>query len=203
LIARHIGHTTIFVEIGCGDAALSVAAAKYVGVSVGVDVTDALLPAHTSNNFQFVKTDGVKLDFASGSVDFAYSNQLMEHLHPDDAQNQLTEIRRILEPGGKYHCVTPSRLTGPHDISLYFDHIATGFHLREYDYQQLRMMFRQAGFRSFQVMLCARGRQVQVPYIFARFLEVAFGLLPHGIRSRFALTRLVSLCFGMNVIGIR
>jgi predicted SAM-dependent methyltransferase len=34
------------------------------------------------------------------SVDLAYSNQLMEHLHPDDASEQLANVYRALKPGG-------------------------------------------------------------------------------------------------------
>jgi hypothetical protein len=30
------------------------------------------------------------------------------------------EINRILKPGGQYLCATPSRVTGPHDISVFF-----------------------------------------------------------------------------------
>lgn len=56
----------------------------------------------------------------------------MEHLHPDDAYEQLQEIYNALIPGGIYICITPNRLSGPHDVSQYFDSIATGFHPKEY-----------------------------------------------------------------------
>jgi predicted SAM-dependent methyltransferase len=51
----------------------------------------------------------------------------MEHLHPDDAFEQLKQIYTALTPGGLYICTTPNRLTGPHDVSKYFDETAAGF----------------------------------------------------------------------------
>ena len=76
----------------------------------------------------------------------------MEHLHPDDAVDQLKNIYNALVNGGKYICITPNRLTGPHDISKYFDNVATGFHLKEYTVTELSGLFREVGFSdcSFQ-----------------------------------------------------
>ena len=74
----------------------------------------------------------------AGSVDLAFSDQLMEHLHPDDAVEQLRNIHRALKPGGVYVCVTPNRLYGPSDISAFFDDEARGFHLKEYSLDEIR-----------------------------------------------------------------
>ena len=93
-----------------------------------------------------------------GSVDVAYSNQLMEHLHPDDAQAQLADIHRALGPGGCYVCVTPRPAPpAPGDVSMYFDEVARGFHLREYTVGELRAMFRRVGFR--RIDFYAGGRE--------------------------------------------
>ena len=84
------------------------------------------------SNFKLILSDGTSVPLPPESVDVAYSNQLMEHLHPDDALEQLQGIWRALRPGGVYICLTPNRVNGPHDISQYFDSVATGFHLKEY-----------------------------------------------------------------------
>jgi predicted SAM-dependent methyltransferase len=52
-----------------------------------------------SSNFRFVKTSGVEIPLADASVGLAHSDQLMEHLHIDDAEPQLREVYRILKPG--------------------------------------------------------------------------------------------------------
>ncbi|WP_352903664.1 class I SAM-dependent methyltransferase [Mesorhizobium sp. M0833] len=75
-------------------------------------MTDALLPpGEKPANFQFVRIDGIHLRFADNSLDFMFSDQLMEHLHPDD-DRQLSEVYRVLSPGGAYYCTlqTPSRV---------------------------------------------------------------------------------------------
>jgi len=82
-------------------------------------VTDRLIDrAAAPANSGFVCTSGVAIDLVAGSVDLAYSNQFTEHLHPDDLTWQLREIHRVLHPGGAYLCRAPSRLRGPHDISV-------------------------------------------------------------------------------------
>ncbi|WP_352854421.1 class I SAM-dependent methyltransferase [Mesorhizobium sp. M0902] len=56
------------------------------------------------------------LHFADNSLDFVFSGRLMEHLHPDDAVRQLSQLYRVLVPGGAYYCITTHAVTGPHDI---------------------------------------------------------------------------------------
>ena len=72
----------------------------------------------------------------------------MEHLHPDDAIVQLTNIKNALTNGGKYICITPNRINGPHDISRYFDKEASGFHLKEYTFTDLNKIFKNIGFST-------------------------------------------------------
>ena len=94
-----------------------------------------------------------RIPVPDGSVDVAYSNQLMEHLHPDDAVEQLAQIFRALRQGAAYICITPNRLCGPHDISRFFDSVPRGFHLREYSNSDLVWIFTSAGFGRFRVFL--------------------------------------------------
>src|SRR5688572_8037184 len=88
-----------FLEVGAGDCALSSRVAARAGQVYAVDISrqaQGTLPA----NVRFVQTDGQSIDVATGSVDVAFSDQLMEHLHPDDAIAQLRNIHRALKPGG-------------------------------------------------------------------------------------------------------
>jgi len=80
----------------------------------------------TPENFELLITDGREIPVPDGTIDVAYSNQLMEHLHPDDAVEQVTNIFRSLAPGGVYICLTQHRLLGPADISANFDEVPTG-----------------------------------------------------------------------------
>ena len=76
--------------------------------------------------------DGFDLGVDAGSIDVIYSNDVVEHLHEEDMLEQTSSIRRALTSGGVYVCVTPNRLSGPHDVSKHFSDKAEGFHLREY-----------------------------------------------------------------------
>src|SRR6185295_14990839 len=100
---RFLRPQTTLLEIGPGDCAFSFAAARQVRQVYGVDV-DAVLSrnADVPRNFRLFISDGVSVPVPAGSVDLAYSNQLMEHLHPDDAREQLANIFAALAPGGAY-----------------------------------------------------------------------------------------------------
>lgn len=145
---------TVYLEVGCGDCHVAYAVARRVRRVYGVDVSNEIAKSNPGpSNFQLLISDGTSIP--ASHVDVIYSNQLMEHLHPDDAAEQLANISGALKPGGTYVCLTPSRLTGPHDVSKHFDRIATGFHLHEYTYRELIPLFRAAGFRRLRAILGA------------------------------------------------
>ena len=203
-IAAKLRRDAIFLEIGCGDAALGVAASPFVRTAYGLDVTDALIDsANVPQNFKFLATSGVDIPLAAEEVDFAYSNQLMEHLHPNDATDQLAEVYRVLKPGGAYMCITPSRITGPHDISCYFDYEASCLHLKEYDYGVLRAMFRQVGFPKFCCSAWIRGREIRLPYRAIRAAERFFLFLPQHIRSNLTSSAPLQTILGLTVFAIK
>ena len=75
------------MEIGAGDCAFSINAAHLIRLGIVVDVSEVIVSAAAGlENLEIVITDGVSLPVECGSVDVAYSDQLMEHLHPDDAK---------------------------------------------------------------------------------------------------------------------
>jgi SAM-dependent methyltransferase len=188
-----------FLELGCGDAAMSFTVAGFVRRVYGLDVTNTLIDhEYAPPNFRFLKTNSTDIDLPDNVVDIAFSNQLMEHLHPDDARDQLREVLRVLKQGGRYWCRTPNRVTGPHDVSRYVDYVATGFHLREYDYRSIRTLFRQAGFRKVRFYIIARGRKTRFPYWMARAVEMFLYCAP-SMSSNSIARRLMEL----NVIGVK
>ena len=177
-----------FLEVGPGDCSLSFELCKFLRQVYGVDISSSITSATDApTNFKLLLSDGIRIDLPAGSVDFAYSNQVMEHLHPDDAQEQLKEIFRVLKPGAVYFCITPHRFMGPDDVSMYFDEVATGFHLKEYTHGELRTLFLAAGFRSFRSHAGIKGKYYfNIPIFPAIWLEFFLQPLPYQLRKTLA-----------------
>jgi SAM-dependent methyltransferase len=138
------------VDLGSGRGSLIRRFAPAVTACVGIDASDAMveLSRRTApTNAEFVVGSIVEPPLPPGSADMVISRQVMEHLHPDDAARHLAAVHGLLRPGGRFLIETPSRLTGPWDISRSFSSEATGFHLREYTVGELSTMLRTAGFR--------------------------------------------------------
>jgi SAM-dependent methyltransferase len=55
------------------------------------------------------KVDGVRLPFADGAFDTAISFDVFEHIR--DTDGHLSEVRRVLVPGGRYLLQTPNKWT--------------------------------------------------------------------------------------------
>ncbi|HST55721.1 MAG TPA: class I SAM-dependent methyltransferase [Solirubrobacteraceae bacterium] len=185
LLAPLLSTESVFLELGAGDLALSARVARLGAEVHAVDVSVEIAgsrPGERVPNLHTHLTDGRELSLTDACVDVAYSNQLMEHLHPDDAAAQLREIVRVLRPGGAYLCVTPNRLSGPWDISRMFSATPTGLHLREYTYGELTALFARAGFDRCTALLPLAGRARRLrctPLIAA---EGALAALPSGVR---------------------
>lgn len=198
ILRPYLRPETTVLEIGPGDCALSMALAPRVRQVYGLDVSEEITRrVALPSNFKLILSDGTSVPLPPDSVDVAYSNQLMEHLHPDDAMEQLAGIWRALRPGGVYICITPNRLNGPHDVSQHFDSVATGFHLKEYTVAELSELFRTVGFRKVQVLLGRRGACVPVPVPPVVAGEFALRLVPSVARQ------VVGRTVGRVFLGIR
>lgn len=137
-----------------------------------------------------------------GSIDFAILHQLMEHLHPDDALEQLNNILKALRKGGKYLCITPNRISGPHDVSVHFDSEAAGLHLKEYKYSELVRIFKDAGFTSVKVALPFSSRFIFYVHPSLLYLfELLIGSLSRKTILRLAQYRAISGILGIKVLA--
>jgi SAM-dependent methyltransferase len=192
-----------FLEVGAGDCALAARVAETAASVYAVDISARSRKARLPRNLRFVKTSGTDIDVPPETVDVAFSDQLMEHLHPDDAAVQLRNIQAALKPGGAYVCVTPNRLYGPSDVSGYFEDVARGFHLREYSVREIRAIFRDAGFPRMHVYIGARGFFLRCPAFLVESLETTLEWLPRGLRRRVAGIPILRALLGVRVAGIK
>lgn len=203
LLARYLRPESAFAEIGAGDCHLTMAVARRARRAYGVDVADVIAAsAQRPGNFELLLSDGTAIPLPDGSVDVVYSNMLIEHLHPDDAAEHAGEVRRVLAPGGVYVCRTVHRHAGPQDVSQYFDEVATGLHLKEYTYGELRALFLRSGFATTSVRPRMKGRSLPAPQWALIALERALTVVPHSFRRRLCRSRLLRPMFStVTVVG--
>lgn len=200
-IEPFVNQNTVYLEIGAGDCLVALEMAKRAKKVYAIDVsTEITKNLDAPDNFELILSDGTSVPVPE-SVDFAYSNQLMEHLHPEDSLRQLQNIYAALKPGGTYFCNTPNRLSGPHDISRDFDPVATGLHLKEYTVTELSEMFRDTGFSKVKMYLQFSGMRVFLPVFIYKFVERFFSALPHSLRKAITLNRFVKFFLGVKLIG--
>lgn len=192
----------VYLEIGCGDGDIAAAVAQRVKKVYALDVSSVITSRNAENeNIELVITDGVSIPVPSNSIDFAYSNQLMEHLHPDDAMEQLRNVFAALAPGGIYFCITPNRLSGPHDVSRQFDGVATGLHLKEYSISEMYGIFREIGFVRIRLFLRYSSLSAFLPVWPFRFAERALDKFPHWFRKFVTFNKPVRFLLGVKIVG--
>ena len=100
-----------------------------------------------------------------------------------------------------YVCITPNRVSGPHDISKYFDDVATGFHLKEYTFRELRRLFEDIGFSRVTACVGGRGRYFGTHPFPVELTERILARFPASARRRVADYLLVSGILGIRIIG--
>jgi SAM-dependent methyltransferase len=204
MIRRHLGNSDVFVELGAGDCALSREVSKLVSTVIAVDVSREIADQQSSpSNFSLLITNGQDLELEDESADIVYSNQLMEHLHPEDAGELIDEVFRVLKPGGRFICRTPNRLTGPHDISRWFSESAKGLHLREYTSGQLVSILHDAGFRGFEVFSGGKGKFIKVPLDTVVRVEKTLETMPFAARRAIRDFLPVRLLLGINMVAFK
>jgi SAM-dependent methyltransferase len=173
------------LEIGAGDGTFSRDLAGRVGHAYALDVSSgARKTGGEPANYDFLLSDGVSIPLPDATVDLAFSNQLIEHVHPDDVQPHLREVLRVLRPGGRYVLLTPTRLSGPHDVSGFFHDEPRGFHLKEYSCGDLARELRTAGYRDVRQVMKLKQWLGTPPATLPATLERLVELLPRDVQRR-------------------
>lgn len=205
ILKPFLGQNKTFLEIGAGNLAVSRMVAPYVKQVLALDVSQEFASAlgPVPPNVKLIISDGLSVPIEPKSVDIAYSSQLMEHLHPDDALEQLQNIKKTLKPNGSYLCITPHRFNGPHDISQFFDQEATGFHLKEYTNGELALLFKKTGFRMVYALTGARGYVLPMPVSPLIWLEKLLGCLPFRLRRSLASFFPIKAALGIRLVAKR
>ena len=99
-------------------------------------------------------------------------------------------------------CITPNKLTGPHDVSKHFDTTATGFHLNEVTIAELNRLFRTVGFSKVAAYIGARGIYRKFPLLPPLFFDRALSLLPRAPGTAIARSLSVRTVLNVRLIGL-
>ncbi|GIG24823.1 class I SAM-dependent methyltransferase [Cellulomonas denverensis] len=133
------------LDFGCGTgygtAALAEGATRVVGVDIAREAVDHASARYRRDNLSFRRIGPVQTDdlpFDEDAFDVVVSFQVIEHV--DDVDRYLSEIRRVLRPGGVFLCVTPDR-----GLRLFPGQRPWNeFHVTEYSPAQLEAVLRRA-----------------------------------------------------------
>jgi SAM-dependent methyltransferase len=200
-LRRFLRQDSVFLEVGAGTCAISLAAARVVKKVYALEVSEEVTrQVRVPEHFELILFDGFNLPVPDRSVTVAYSDQVMEHIHPDDAHEQLANIHHALASGGIYICITPNRLNGPHDVSRHFDAVATGFHLKEYTNTDLSDLMKQAGFSKVRAYIGVPARYVRFPLVVLKLQEAVLSRLPQGLRKMLAR---LTLSWCVRLVGVK
>jgi len=113
-LRRFLNSDATLMEIGSGTCMLSLEAAKHVKKVYAIDVEDQTSKsARKPDNFQLIIYEGIDIPLPEGSVNIAYSNQMIEHLHPDDALALTQDIYRVLASGRHLCLLITKQAVGP------------------------------------------------------------------------------------------
>ena len=107
-LLEHVSAGVRTLDLGCGEGVFTAVLARAGADVVGADVAEAALArarrAHPQLRFMLVPVEG-PLPFADGAFELVWASEVIEHVA--DTARWLSEVRRVLAPGGRLALTTP------------------------------------------------------------------------------------------------
>src|SRR5580700_981674 len=109
VISRQVNVADIrsILVVGCGDGSDARSLAQHFGCRVtAIDLQD-YFEISNKDKVTFIQMSACNMEFEDSSFSFVYSFHALEHI--PDYKKAISEIRRVLKPGGGYCIGTPNR----------------------------------------------------------------------------------------------
>ena len=180
LLQDFLDKSKTFGEFAVGDCKFLYEISKYFKNVIGIDISDQRNKGdRVPDNFKLIIYYGYNLQtIKDNSIDIMYSDQLIEHFHPDETRSHFKIVYRLLKKDGKYVFNTPHSYSGPYDVSQYFSYEPECFHLKEWNYRELKELFKELNYAKFQVYWFAKGLKFRMPILYFESVERILGLFP-------------------------
>ncbi|OLE58190.1 MAG: hypothetical protein AUI36_13910 [Cyanobacteria bacterium 13_1_40CM_2_61_4] len=143
------GNGQVFLDVGCNWGRWSIAAAQNGYLAIGLDPSlGAVLAAKRvadklGLSACFIVADARFLPFRSGCANVAFSYSVLQHFSRSDAEHAITEMGRVLHPGGRTYVQMPTVFGVRciyHQLRRRFRE-AQGFEVRYWTIPALRRVF--------------------------------------------------------------
>ncbi len=144
---------TEILEVGCGTGSVLTALMEMGYKCAGIEASREMLDICTKQGLEVAFGTADHIEFPANSFDFVFSQEVLEHLQPEDVPRHFSEAFRVLRPNGILAVETPNRRTGPQDVSRGFTRVAQGLHLKEWGVSELVCLFRDSGFANIRGLL--------------------------------------------------
>ena len=96
-------------------------------------------------------------------------------------------VHHLLKDGGKYVFRTPHPSSGPTDVSGYFCDTPEGFHLKEWQFQELKKVIKAAGFSRVEGFWFGKGHKQKLPFAYFSASETLLAALPRSAARKLGL----------------
>jgi 2-polyprenyl-3-methyl-5-hydroxy-6-metoxy-1,4-benzoquinol methylase len=146
------------LDIGCGGGDFLLSCNRNIEhqrlLGLDVFVKDTEVP---ERRLSFRRSDVVRFE-VDEPYDVAITDNVYEHIAPQDIPDHLRSIHRALKPGGKVIILTPHRAFGPWDVTRIVDNsnsgwtAARGTHINESTYSELAAALRANGFTDLEAV---------------------------------------------------
>ena len=168
-VAQGIGRPRFF-EVGFGSGMLLKEVADYGYPIGGVEISPTmhqqavgLVGERRAEHLFCRDLRQVDISDIAERPSLVYSNDVFEHICPDEVGDYLTHIHHLLQPGGMLVTITPNWLLRPSDVTRVFCPLRTGargLHFKEYRLGEVTKLLKIAGFRRVATPLVVSKRRI-------------------------------------------